>query len=280
VKPLRLVAATAHPVDSSDLLHKADIAHAAASNASRGLPITLRGVRKAFGDHQVLRGIDLHIPAGQFVAIVGRSGCGKSTLLRLIAGLDVPDAGTIAFGEERGAKQAGVRMMFQEPRLLPWARVLENVEVGLGADRASPDARSRAERALHEVELAAKRDQWPTVLSGGQRQRVALARALVSSPRALAFDEPLGALDALTRITMQRLLERVWSDQGFTAILVTHDVAEAVAVADRVLVLEQGRIANDIQVDLARPRGRGAPAVAALEETILRDLLRDSPDEN
>jgi sulfonate transport system ATP-binding protein len=280
MQPLRLVSASTRPADGSNLLHEADVARVAAPSSSRGLPITLRGVRKAFGDHQVLRGVDLHIPASQFVAIVGRSGCGKSTLLRLIAGLDAPDAGTIAFGEERDAKQAGVRMMFQEPRLLPWARVLENVEVGLGADRTSPDARSRAERALHEVELAAKRDQWPTVLSGGQRQRVALARALVSSPRVLAFDEPLGALDALTRITMQRLLARVWSDQGFTAILVTHDVAEAVAVADRVLVLEHGRIANDIQVDLPRPRGRGVPAVAALEETILRDLLRDSPDEN
>ena len=114
--------------------------------------------------------------------------------------------------------------MFQEPRLLPWARVLSNVEVGLGRDRASPDAQARAEKALAEVGLDDKRGQWPAVLSGGQKQRVALARALVSHPRVLAFDEPLGALDALTRISMQRLLERVWRDQAFTAILVTHDV--------------------------------------------------------
>ena len=237
-----------------------------------GVPITLRGVGKDFGSHQVLARLDLHIKAGQFVAIVGRSGSGKSTLLRLIAGLDTPTAGLVSFGEAADARSARVRIMFQEPRLLPWARVLSNVEVGLGAERKRPDARERAVRALHEVELEAKRDQWPAVLSGGQRQRVALARALVSQPRVLALDEPLGALDALTRITMQGLLERVWLDQGFTAILVTHDVSEAVALADRVLVLESGRIVEDIQVNLKRPRGRSA-AVAALEETILRELL-------
>ncbi len=193
----------------------------------------------------MLRGIDLHIPAGQSVAIVGRSGCGKSTLLRLIAGLETVTAGTISLGED--ARPEDVRVMFQEPRLLPWARVLSNVEVGLGRERNSPDAQARAESALVEVGLAEKRAQWPAVLSGGQKQRVALARALVSQPRVLAFDEPLGALDALTRISMQRLLERVWHDQGFTAILVTHDVAEAVALADRVLVIEDGRIARRFQ---------------------------------
>ncbi|MEY9591192.1 sulfonate transport system ATP-binding protein [Bradyrhizobium yuanmingense] len=203
-----------------------------------GLPLSIRGLRKSFGDNEVLRGIDLHIPAGQFVAIVGKSGCGKSTLLRLIAGLDKIDAGSISFGQD--IQPEDIRVMFQEPRLLPWARVLANVEVGLGRDRASSDAHARAEKALIEVGLADKRDQWPSVLSGGQKQRVALGRALVSRPRVLAFDEPLGALDALTRISMQRLLERVWRDQGFTAILVTHDVSEAVALADRVLVIEEG----------------------------------------
>jgi sulfonate transport system ATP-binding protein len=164
---------------------------------------------------------------------------------------------------------------------LPWARVLSNVEVGLGRDRASPDAQARAEKALAEVGLDEKRGQWPAVLSGGQKQRVALARALVSQPRILAFDEPLGALDALTRISMQRLLERVWHDQAFTAILVTHDVAEAVALADRVLVIEDGRIAHDINVDIARPRRRGSADLAALEGSILRELLQsaDEPSE-
>ncbi|OAF06660.1 aliphatic sulfonate ABC transporter ATP-binding protein [Bradyrhizobium centrolobii] len=236
-----------------------------------GLPLSIRGLRKSFGDNEVLRGIDLHIPAGQFVAIVGKSGCGKSTLLRLIAGLEKVDAGSISFGDQ--VQPEDIRVMFQEPRLLPWARVLANVKVGLGRDRASGDAQSRAEKALSEVGLADKRGQWPSVLSGGQKQRVALARALVSRPRVLAFDEPLGALDALTRISMQRLLERVWRDQGFTAILVTHDVSEAVALADRVLVIEEGRIAHDVLVNAARPRERGSVELAGLEGSILSHLL-------
>ena len=162
--------------------------------------------------------------------------------------------------------------MFQEPRLLPWARVLSNVEVGLGRERNSPDAQARAESALVEVGLAEKRTQWPAVLSGGQKQRVALARALVSQPRVLAFDEPLGALDALTRISMQRLLERVWHDQGFTAILVTHDVAEAVALADRVLVIEDGRIAAGFHCR------HSAPEAARLGGT--RGAGRRDPEES
>jgi sulfonate transport system ATP-binding protein len=236
-----------------------------------GLPLSIRGLRKSYGDNEVLRGIDLHIPAGQFVAIVGKSGCGKSTLLRLIAGLEKFDAGSISLGD--AVKPEDIRVMFQEPRLLPWARVLSNVEVGLGRDRSSSDAHTRADKALTEVGLTDKRDQWPSVLSGGQKQRVALARALVSRPRVLAFDEPLGALDALTRISMQRLLERVWRDQGFTAILVTHDVAEAVALADRVLVIEEGRIAHDVVVNTARPRQRGSAELAGLEGSILSHLL-------
>lgn len=243
---------------------------------SDGLSLTIRGLRKSFGDNAVLRGIDLHIPAGQFVAIVGRSGCGKSTLLRLIAGLETPTAGTIDFGENTRAED--VRVMFQEPRLLPWATVAANVEVGLGRERGRHDAKTRAEQALTEVGLHDKRGQWPSILSGGQKQRVALARALVSHPRVLAFDEPLGALDALTRISMQRLLERVWDDQAFTAILVTHDVAEAVALADRVLVIEEGRIAHDVTIDIARPRRRGSADLAALEGSILRNLLSGSDD--
>src|SRR5262249_58968811 len=152
----------------------------------------------------------------------------------------------------------------------PWERVRGNVEVGLGRDRVSADAQARAAQALVEVGLDSKRGQWPAELSGGQKQRVALARALVSHPRVLAFDEPLGALDALTRISMQRLLERVWRDQGFTAILVTHDVAEAVALADRVLIIEDGRIAHDIDVDMQRPRKRGSGGLGLLGGRVLR----------
>ena len=273
---LRFLSPGAEPVDRADIVEQARSLRRGSEALSRGLSLTIRGLRKSFGDNEVLRGIDLHIPAGQSVAIVGRSGCGKSTLLRLIAGLETITAGTISLGEE--ARPEDVRVMFQEPRLLPWARVLSNVEVGLGRERNSPDAQARAESALVEVGLAEKRTQWPAVLSGGQKQRVALARALVSQPRVLAFDEPLGALDALTRISMQRLLERVWHDQGFTAILVTHDVAEAVALADRVLVIEDGRIAQDYGVDVPRPRQRGSAELAALEGAILKNLLEGTED--
>ena len=274
---LRFLQPDVEPVDRAEFIEQAQLLRRGSEAVARGLPLTIRGLRKSFGENEVLRGIDLHIPAGQFVAIVGRSGCGKSTLLRLIAGLEIVDAGTISFGEE-ARRPEDIRVMFQEPRLLPWARVLSNVEVGLGRDRASSDAQVRAEKALSEVGLDDKRGQWPAVLSGGQMQRVALARALVSHPRVLAFDEPLGALDALTRISMQRLLERVWRDQAFTAILVTHDVAEAVALADRVLVIEDGRIAHDVNVDIPRPRQRGSAVLAALEGSILRDLLQSGDD--
>src|SRR6266702_4673220 len=273
---LRFQPADSKPIARADFIERARQFRRGTEAPSRGLSLTIRGLRKSFGDNEVLRGIDLHIPAGQFVAIVGRSGCGKSTLLRLIAGLETATAGTIGFGEEALAED--IRMMFQEPRLLPWGRVLSNVEVGLGRDRASADAQARAERALVEVGLADKREQWPAVLSGGQKQRVALARALVSRPRVLACDEPLFALDALTRISMQRLLERVWQDQAFTAILVTHDVSEAVALADRVLVIEDGRIAHDIEVNIPRPRRRGSAELAALEGSILKNLLQGTED--
>jgi sulfonate transport system ATP-binding protein len=240
-----------------------------------GLAIDIAGLRKSFGDNHVLNGIDLRIAAGEFLAIVGRSGCGKSTLLRLLLGLEQPNGGSFSFqdGGKRNDDPRAARVMFQEPRLLPWASVIANVEVGLGPDRKTPGARARALETLYAVELEGKRDAWPSVLSGGQKQRVSLARALVSRPRILALDEPLGALDALTRITMQRLLERVWREQQFTALLVTHDVAEAVTLADRVIVIDQGAIALDIRVDLPRPRLRGAAEVAALEGRILDELF-------
>jgi sulfonate transport system ATP-binding protein len=235
-----------------------------------GATVALQGVVKSFGDHRVLHGIDLEIPAGQFVAVVGRSGCGKSTLLRLIAGLDTPTEGKIRIDGQPGPWRDAVRLMFQEPRLLPWLRVIANVEVGL---RPGPDRRRIARAVLARVGLADRDNAWPSVLSGGQKQRVALARALASHPRLLAFDEPLGALDALTRIEMQDLIERVWRDKGFTAIVVTHDVAEAVALADRILVLEEGRVAMDVPVNIPRPRRRGDPVAAEIEGRILGRLL-------
>ena len=237
-----------------------------AHEAGTGASLTLRGLAKSFGASRVLESLDLHVPAGQFLAIVGRSGCGKSTLLRLIAGLDAPDAGRVALAGE-------ARVMFQEPRLLPWARVLANVEVGSGLERGQPEARQRALDALDAVGLADRGGEWPSVLSGGQKSRVALARALVSRPSLLALDEPLGALDALTRIEMQRLLETVWLKERFTAILVTHDVGEAIALADRIVLIERGAIAMDVAIDLPRPRHRGDPKGGALEERILDRLL-------
>ena len=217
---LRFRLSDAEPLARAEVIEQARVARRSQRTASRGLALAIRGLRKSFGDNEVLRGIDLHIPTGQFVAIVGRSGCGKSTLLRLIAGLETATAGSIELDEE--ARAEDVRVMFQEPRLLPWARVLSNVEVGLGRERTSLDAQARAESALVEVGLGDKRAQWPAVLSGGQKQRVALA--------------------------------------------------------DRVLVIEDGVIAHDIDVDIPRPRRRGSAQLAALEGSILKNLLQGTED--
>jgi sulfonate transport system ATP-binding protein len=242
-----------------------------------GISLALRGIVKAFGPRRILRDLDLQVPAGQFVAIVGRSGCGKSTLLRLVGGLDQPTEGRIAFGEDEPltAGESPVRVMFQEPRLLPWANILANVEIGLGAQRKTKLARERACETLRAVGLEDRGGEWPSVLSGGQKQRVALARALVSRPRLLAFDEPLGALDALTRIEMQQFLEQIWLRDRFTALLVTHDVMEALTLADRILMIENGSITLDLAIDLPRPRRRGSVDLALLEERILKRLLRE-----
>jgi sulfonate transport system ATP-binding protein len=236
--------------------------------------ITLKGLEKSFGSNRVLRGINLHIPAGQFVAVIGKSGCGKSTLLRIVMGLDEPTAGELHFGNADGADtEANARIVFQEPRLLPWLSVVDNVVVGLGDKIDKRLARSEAEAVLAEVQLAEKAKEWPARLSGGQRQRVALARALVSKPGVLALDEPLGALDALTRISMQELLNRVWRELGFTTVLVTHDVSEAVQLADRVIVLDEGRVALDLAIPYPHPRRHGNPALAELEGRLLAAIL-------
>lgn len=231
--------------------------------------VTLAGLTKRYASQTVLDGIDLSIAPGEFVALVGRSGCGKSTLLRLIAGLETADAGSV--GIDGAGRADALRLMFQEARLLPWKSVLENVALGwIG--------RGPALAALEQVGLATRAGEWPSVLSGGQRQRVALARALVHAPDILLLDEPLGALDALTRIGMQQLIESLWQRQGFSAVLVTHDVQEALVLADRVLVIEDGRIAEDIRVDLARPRQRGSAGFAALEQALLARVLSTRVD--
>ncbi|HJV60191.1 MAG TPA: ATP-binding cassette domain-containing protein [Albitalea sp.] len=251
-------------------------ASAVETPSRRGCALELRGVSKAFGTRRVLEGIDLRIAPGEFVAVVGRSGCGKSTLLRMLAGLDRPDAGTL-HADRMPLVQGDdhIRIMFQEARLLPWKRVLDNVALGL----RGADSRSRAGAALAQVGLADRAGDWPAALSGGQRQRVALARALVHAPGLLLLDEPLGALDALTRIEMQQLIESLWREHGFTVLLVTHDVSEAVALADRVVLVEDHRVTLDERIDLPRPRSRGHARFAALEERVLqRVLVKAGPD--
>lgn len=235
-----------------------------------GVALQARRLSKQYGPREVLHQLELNAAPGEFLAVVGRSGCGKSTLLRLVAGLESATSGSLAIdGREIHGLHADTRVMFQEPRLLPWKSVLANVMLGL-----SGNPRTRACNVLEQVGLAERTDEWPARLSGGQRQRVALARALVHQPRLLLLDEPLGALDALTRIEMHQLIEQLWLRHGFTALLVTHDVQEAVALADRVVLIEQGRIALDISVDLPRPRVPGDTAFAALEKRILDRVLK------
>jgi sulfonate transport system ATP-binding protein len=244
---------------------------------SRGVSIAIKNVSIAFGGRTVLENFDIEISAGEFVAIVGRSGCGKSTLLRSVVGLETPQAGTITLGNVAASNSAvsnsndkpDVRIMFQDSRLLPWRRILPNVMLGL-----EPALIPQARKVLAQVGLAERANDWPAALSGGQRQRVALARALVHDPNLLLLDEPLGSLDALTRIEMQQLIEDVWRDRGFTAMLITHDVAEAVSLADRVILIEGGRVALDEVVNVTRPRTRGSARFAALEEHILGRVLQ------
>ena len=238
-----------------------------------GIDVDVTHVAKRFGPTEVLRDIDLANRPGEFVAIVGHSGCGTSTLLRLIAGLEQPSDGAVAVdGRWLDDKRPGsdTRILFQDARLLPWRRVLDNVAIGGTGDAW----RTKARAALDRVGLADKADVWPATLSGGQRQRVALARALVSEPRLLLLDEPLGALDALTRLDMQQLIDEVWRAQGFTAVLVTHDVGEAVHLADRVVVLDHGRIAETWVIEQPRPRPRGDAALGRIEQRILDRLMR------
>jgi len=195
------------------------------------------------------------------VALIGRSGSGKSTLLRALAGLDRDLAGELTVN-------GTVAVAFQEPRLLPWKRVWANVCLGLRAD----DPRSAADAALAEVDLTERAEAWPLTLSGGEAQRVSLARALVREPALLLLDEPFSALDALTRIAMHRLVLRLWAHHGPAVLLVTHDVDEAIALADRVLVLSGGQIGLACRVEAPRPRDRDQPALVELRNRLLAEL--------
>ncbi|HEV2635831.1 MAG TPA: ABC transporter ATP-binding protein [Actinocrinis sp.] len=241
-----------------------------------GSAVTISDLTRGFGERKVLRGIDLEIPAGQFTVLVGRSGSGKSTLLRAIAGIDHEVSGS-------GRIQAPPRvsMVFQDSRLLPWRRVLANVL--LGRPRRGPQGSAAARRgraALAEVGLAGREDAWPNQLSGGEAQRAALARSLVREPDLLLADEPFGALDALTRIKMHTLLRELWERHRPSILLVTHDVDEAVLLADRVLVLEEGQFSLDLAIDLPHPRSFRDPRLAEFRERLLAALgvREDTPD--
>jgi sulfonate transport system ATP-binding protein len=222
---------------------------------------SVRGLTRRFGDRVVLDDLDLDIGRGEFVAMIGRSGSGKSTLLRALAGLDRDVTGSLAVA-------GPVAVAFQEPRLVPWQRVLANVALGLRA----PEPARAAAAALDEVGLTERAAAWPLTLSGGEAQRASLARALVRSPSLLLLDEPFSALDALTRITMHRLVLTLWERHRPAVLLVTHDVDEALALADRVLVLRDGRIAHSSAISVPRPRDRDHPSLTALRLRLLTEL--------
>jgi sulfonate transport system ATP-binding protein len=206
----------------------------------------LRDVNKWYGDHHVLKDISVRVDGGEIVALIGRSGSGKSTVLRVLAGLSTDHTG-------HRAVVGAPALAFQEPRLFPWRDVRTNVTYGLTRSRLpKAQALTSADRALADVGLSDRADAWPLTLSGGQAQRVSLARALVAEPKLLLLDEPFGALDALTRLSMRALLLVLWREHGFGVLLVTHDVDEAVALADRVVVLEDGEVIYTL--DIRDPR--------------------------
>ncbi|MFE7465459.1 ABC transporter ATP-binding protein [Streptomyces sp. NPDC057499] len=228
--------------------------------------VHVRALRRVFGDRAVLDGLRLDIARGEFVALLGASGSGKTTLLRILGALDAADEGEVLVPEAR-------TIVFQEPRLVPSKRVLANVTVALPRGRAADGL-----RALAEVGLERHADAWPATLSGGEAQRVALARALVREPELLLLDEPFAALDALTRLRMQDLVGELCRKHRPAVLLVTHDVDEAVRLADRVAVLREGRLITDEPVTVDRPRDPSDPAFGALRRRLLDDLgVRPAP---
>ncbi|MFE9321943.1 ABC transporter ATP-binding protein [Nocardia sp. NPDC052278] len=226
------------------------------------IAVSITGLRKSFGDKTVLDGVDLTIRRGEFVVLLGPSGTGKTTLLRLLTGLELPDTGEVLVPGRRTT-------VYQEPRLIPSKRVLANVIVG---QRRTREHREAGLRALAEVHLDGKARQWPATLSGGEAQRAALARALVREPELLLLDEPFAALDALTRLQMQDLVGELVARHRPAVLMVTHDVDEAVRLADRVLILDRGRFAVDVDIDLARPRDRADPEIVGYHTEFLARL--------
>ncbi|MFJ5673949.1 ABC transporter ATP-binding protein [Streptomyces sp. NPDC093097] len=231
------------------------------ASSGGGVAVRVEGLVREFEGRRVIDELQLEVGAGEFVALLGRSGCGKSTLLRVLAGLDREIEGEVLVPRRRA-------VAFQAPRLMPWKRVWRNVLLGL--DRKPQ--RTDAIRALEEVGLGHRADAWPKTLSGGEAQRASLARALVRDPDLLLLDEPFGALDALTRIRAQRLVAQLWRERGCAVLLVTHDVEEALLLADRVVVMEEGRIAYETAVELPRPREVTDPRCAELRARLLGRL--------
>lgn len=225
--------------------------------------VQLSGFSRGFQGKNVLDAIDLDIPSGQFVALLGESGCGKTTLLRALAGLD-------SHAQSAGVAwvQGNVSVLFQDSRLLPWLSVIDNLTLGLTHEQAT----AAAQALLTDVGLVDKAQAWPATLSGGQKQRAALARSLLREPHVLLADEPFGALDALTRMRMHLLLRRLVERVRPTVILVTHDVDESLLLADRILVLKDGKIAQDHALDLPHPRRPDHPAFMQLRSTLLGSL--------
>jgi len=227
--------------------------------------VRVRDFTRRFGQTTVLRNLDLDIGQGEFVALLGRSGSGKTTLLRTLAGLDPAEGQEVTTPEAKAT-------VFQDPRLLPWKRVWRNVALGLSGD----DIRARAEAALTEVQLGHRLDVWPATLSGGEAQRASLARALVREPGLLLLDEPFASLDALTRIRMHELVLALWRKHAPAVLLVTHDVDEAITLADRVLVLDEGAIAAEERITLPRPREVDA-SFNAIRHRLLAHLGVEAP---
>jgi sulfonate transport system ATP-binding protein len=234
--------------------------------------VSVRGLRRAFGDRVVLDDLELQVEPGEFVALIGRSGTGKSTLLRAVAGLETGVEGEIRVAGDGARPGRGVAVAFQDARLVPWKRVAANVALGLRVDNPKTVARG----ALDEVGLSERANAWPLTLSGGEAQRVSLARALAREPRLLVLDEPFGALDALTRLAMQELVLGLWERHAPAVLLVTHDVDEALALADRVLVLSGGRITHQTRIAALRPRDRDSAELIELHDRLLRELGVDT----
>lgn len=253
----------------------------AAHILNEGSSLRVEGVTKRYakpddaGETHALDSVALEVAAGELISLVGPSGCGKSTLLRLIAGLDTPDSGELWVGSERITGPSAQRgLVFQDPNLFPWLTVRRNIESGLVARGMLREKRSEVEEFMRLVGLEGFEEAYPHHLSGGMAQRVALARALINHPKVLLLDEPLGALDAFTRMRMQDEVLRIWDARGTTMVLVTHDIDEAIYMSDRIVIMSPrpGRVERTIEIDLDRPRERNSTEFFRIRGDILELL--------